>query len=120
MVGGHSNTFLYTGNPHEQEIEKSIKQRGAFEKPEDVYPYIVKRSGKDVLVVSAYKYSKYLGYLKLRVENGKVIPFESSNPILLDNTYKQGKYNTVPFSVDAITNQKITQFIIYIYLSHFY
>ena len=84
VVGGHSNTFLYNGTPP--------KARGAIEKPEETYPYIVRNiNGQDVPVVSAYKYSKYLGYLKLQVTDNKLIPMEGSNPILLDKTYKQGK-----------------------------
>ena len=34
VVGGHSNTFLYHGTPP--------KARGAIEKPEETYPYIVR------------------------------------------------------------------------------
>ena len=88
VVGGHSNTFLYHGTPP--------KARGAIEKPEETYPYIVRNNnGQDVPVVSAYKYSKYLGYLKLQVKDKKLIPMEGSNPILLDKTYKQGKSKTI-------------------------
>ena len=79
MVGGHSNTFLYTGTPPSNEM------------PEGLYPFIVRnKKGQDVPVVSAYKYSKYLGYLKLQVKDNKLIPMDESNPILMDNTYKQG------------------------------
>lgn len=56
VVGGHSNTFLYTGI--EPDIEKS---RGP-------YPTIVKQaSGKEVPVVQAYAYTKYMGKLELSV-----------------------------------------------------
>lgn len=112
VVGGHSNTFLYTGEPP--------KERGAFEKPEADYPYIVKRNGQDVPVVSAYKYSKYLGHLKLRVENGKVTPIKGSNPILLDKTYKQGKYKTSDFSVGPIRVLLFPIYYIYIIYIIFY
>ena len=82
VVGGHSNTFLYYGKPP------------SIEKPEGSYPYIVKnKNGQDVPVVSAYKYSKYLGYLKLQVKDNKLIPIGGSNPILMDKTYKQGNSN---------------------------
>ena len=79
VVGGHSNTFLYTGSPP------------SIEKPEGLYPTIVRRGDQDIPVVMAYKYSKYLGYLKLQVKDGELIPIKGSNPILLDKTYKQGK-----------------------------
>ena len=83
VVGGHSNTFLYHG------------AQPSIEKPEGTYPFIVKNeNGQDVPVVSAYKYSKYLGCLKLQVKDDKMIPIDGSNPILMDKTYKQGKlYN---------------------------
>lgn len=56
VVGGHSNTFLYTG------IEPDI------EMSEGPYPTIVKQaSGKEVPVVQAYAHTKYMGKLELSV-----------------------------------------------------
>ena len=78
MVGGHSNTFLYNGK--EPSIEKS----------EETYPFIVNRKGQDIPVVTAYKYTKYLGYLKVQIQNDKLIPVDGSNPILMDKKYEQG------------------------------
>ena len=79
VVGGHSNTFLYTGTPPSNE------------KPEGLYPFVVRnKNGQDVPVVSAYKYSKYMGYLKLQVKDNRLTPMDESNPILMDKTYKQG------------------------------
>lgn len=56
VVGGHSNTFLYTGSPPGDEI------------PEGNYPTVVTRSnGQQVPVVQAYGFSKYLGKLDVEV-----------------------------------------------------
>lgn len=56
VIGGHSNTFLYTG------------EQPDAEKIDGPYPTVVKQaSGKEVPVVQAYAYTKYLGELKLSV-----------------------------------------------------
>lgn len=56
VIGGHSNTFLYSGE--KPDIE-------AIDGP---YPtVIVQDSGKEVPVVQAYAYTKYLGKLDLSV-----------------------------------------------------
>ena len=62
VIGGHSNTFLYTGTPPSNEV------------PVGPYPTIVvQSSGKKVPVVQAYAYTKYLGHLNLKFdENGKL------------------------------------------------
>lgn len=50
VVGGHTNTFLWNG------------QQPDSEKVEDLYPKVVTQSsGKQVPVVQAYAYTKYLG-----------------------------------------------------------
>ena len=79
VVGGHSNTFLYTGSPPSNEV------------PEGIYPTVIKRGDQDVPVVQAFKYSKYLGYLHVEVSNDGEITSYSGNPILLDSSYDQGK-----------------------------
>lgn len=56
VVGGHSNTFLYTGK--EPDIEIS----------EGPYPTIIKQlNGKKVPVVQAYAFTKYMGKLEMSV-----------------------------------------------------
>lgn len=56
VIGGHSNTFLFSGPQPNVEI---------IDGP---YPVeITQASGKKVPVVQAYAYTKYLGYLKLNV-----------------------------------------------------
>ena len=81
VVGGHSNTFLYNGEPPSNE------------KSDGNYPYIVKRGQQDVPVVSAFKYSKYLGKLDVKIQDGKLTPqtrWIDNNPILLNGSYVQG------------------------------
>ncbi|CAG2203071.1 CD73 [Mytilus edulis] len=75
VVGGHTNTFLYTGKPPSNED------------PADVYPTVVSNNnGDDVLVVQDYAFAKYLGFLQVEFDdNGKVIRY-NGNPILLDNS----------------------------------
>lgn len=76
IVGGHSNTFLYTG-----EAPSNDDAVGT-------YPFVVKTSasGEDVLIVQDYAYGKYLGRLHLTFDAvGKITHYEG-NPVLLDNT----------------------------------
>ncbi|KAF6364998.1 5'-nucleotidase ecto [Rhinolophus ferrumequinum] len=74
VVGGHTNTFLYTGNPPSKEV------------PAGKYPFIVTSDdGRKVPVVQAYAFGKYLGYLKVDFdEKGNVITAHG-NPILLNS-----------------------------------
>uniref|UniRef100_A0A0K8RI82 5'-nucleotidase n=1 Tax=Ixodes ricinus TaxID=34613 RepID=A0A0K8RI82_IXORI len=74
IVGGHTNTFLYTGSDHPPE---NI--------PEGDYPTVVNRKdGTQGLVVQAYCYGKFLGFLQVTFDkNGSVISGKG-NPILLN------------------------------------
>ncbi|CAN7981922.1 unnamed protein product [Ixodes pacificus] len=79
VVGGHTNTFLYTGKPPRPE-----------DKVEGYYPTIVnKKSKKRGLVVQDYWAGKYLGHLELEFNNNGSLKTWSGNPILLDNTTKE-------------------------------
>merc|ERR1712215_610109 len=90
VVGGHSHSFLYTGTPSKYMIENV----------EGEFPtYIKQASGRVVPVVQVYKYSKYLGNLKLNFDaNGELMtPVESvgvekAEVILLDTTYEMDPY----------------------------
>lgn len=75
VIGGHSNTFLYSGAPPSVEI------------PAGPYPFMVQsEDGRQVPVVQAYAYGKYLGRLKVSFDKkGNVIKAEG-NPILLDSS----------------------------------
>uniref|UniRef100_A0A6B0VES2 5'-nucleotidase n=1 Tax=Ixodes ricinus TaxID=34613 RepID=A0A6B0VES2_IXORI len=76
IVGGHTNTFLYHGTGYPKENT-----------PEGDYPTLVnKNDGSKGLVVQAYCYGKYLGFLQVEFDrNGKVIN-GTGNPILLNSS----------------------------------
>ncbi|XP_037572420.1 protein 5NUC-like [Dermacentor silvarum] len=78
IVGGHTNTLLYTGVPP------------VGGKAEGPYPYVHKRSdGSSCLIVQAYRYGTYLGFLQLGIDHqGKIIRW-SGNPILLSQGVPQ-------------------------------
>ncbi|XP_072437242.1 5'-nucleotidase [Chiloscyllium punctatum] len=80
VVGGHSNTFLYTGAPPSNNI------------PVGEYPYWVKSDdGRNVPVVQAYAYGKYLGHLKTTFNDMGIVTKAEGNPILLDSSIAQDK-----------------------------
>ncbi|XP_050069190.1 protein 5NUC-like [Anopheles maculipalpis] len=78
VIGGHSHTFLYSGSAPD------------VEDPAGPYPVMVKNAaGKDVPVVQAYAYTKYLGYLHLMFDaEGNLIELDGS-PILLNGTVER-------------------------------
>ncbi|KAL3883277.1 hypothetical protein ACJMK2_029560 [Sinanodonta woodiana] len=75
IVGGHTHSFLYSGpKPSNEEIEGP-------------YPTIVNtNNGRKVLVVTAYAWSKYLGYLNVLFDDKGEVASWKGNPILLDKT----------------------------------
>eukprot|EP00062_Callorhinchus_milii_P009720 gi/632953828/ref/XP_007892636.1/ PREDICTED: 5'-nucleotidase [Callorhinchus milii] len=78
VVGGHTNTFLYTGTPPSNDV------------PAGKYPYMIKSNdGQNVPVVQAYAYGKYLGYLKVTFDNAGKVTKAEGNPILLDSNIIQ-------------------------------
>lgn len=78
VVGGHTNTFLYTGK------DPSTEERMGD------YPWVVTQaSGRRVPVVQAYAFGKYLGRLVVSFdERGEAVSW-SGNPRLLDNSVPQ-------------------------------
>ncbi|XP_033229665.1 uncharacterized protein LOC117181210 [Belonocnema kinseyi] len=79
IVGGHSHTFLYTGNKPYSDV------------PEDTYPVVVKQkeSSRTVLIVQAAAFTRYIGNLTVRFDSeGEVIEWEG-NPILLDHSIEE-------------------------------
>lgn len=62
------------------------------EVPVGPYPFMVRSNdGKNIPVVQAYAFGKYLGYLKVTFDDaGKVIK-AAGNPILLDSSVPQGR-----------------------------
>jgi 5'-nucleotidase len=87
VVGGHSHTFLYTGEPAPGPAT-----------PAGPYPTIVERvDGKQVLVVQASCYCRYLGNITVSYdENGDCVDW-SGSPIFLDTSVPQ----------DATINQEM-------------
>lgn len=76
VVGGHSHSFLYTGDSHPKE-----------DTPKGPYPTIVTRKdGTKALVVQAYCYGKYLGFLNVTFNEAGNVAAWSGNPILLENS----------------------------------
>uniref|UniRef100_A0A8W8JH47 5'-nucleotidase n=1 Tax=Magallana gigas TaxID=29159 RepID=A0A8W8JH47_MAGGI len=99
VVGGHTNTFLYTGTPPSND------------KPVGEYPHVVQKSGGDqTLVVQDYAFGKYLGFLQVKFDdNGKIITF-GGNPILLNSsipkdTDLKGKIDLLYSAIEE-SNQK--------------
>jgi len=82
VIGAHSHSFL---------LDKE-KQVPSTEKPRGPYPTIVKqKSGRTVPVVQAYAYTKYLGKIKLDIDEEGEVTNIDGRPILLDSTYKQNE-----------------------------
>ncbi|XP_033492634.2 snake venom 5'-nucleotidase-like [Epinephelus lanceolatus] len=78
VIGGHSDTFLYTGSPPSTEV------------PAGSYPLMVQSDdGRQVPVVQAYAFGKYLGHLKVTFDNAGNVVNATGNPILLDSSIPQ-------------------------------
>lgn len=75
VIGGHSNTFLYTG------------PAPSVEAPVGPYPFLVRGvEGRMVPVVQAFAFGKYLGYLRVKFSSDGNVLEATGNPILLDST----------------------------------
>lgn len=78
VIGGHSNTFLWNGTS--PDIEKALGP----------YPtYVTQASGKQVPVVQAYAYTKYLGKLHMIFNSKGDLLDADGTPILLDKSIPQ-------------------------------
>uniref|UniRef100_A0A8C9ZP56 5'-nucleotidase n=1 Tax=Sander lucioperca TaxID=283035 RepID=A0A8C9ZP56_SANLU len=80
VIGGHTNTFLYTppGNHPSTEV------------PAGPYPFMVKSNDeRNVPVVQAFAFGKYLGYLKLTFDEAGNVVKAVGNPILMDSSIPQ-------------------------------
>lgn len=81
VIGGHTNTFLYSGG------------RPDSEDPEGIYPtYVKQQSGRSVPVVQAYAYTKYLGQLSLEFDSSGEVTSAVGNPLLLDHNVQQDPF----------------------------
>eukprot|EP00106_Octopus_bimaculoides_P005783 XP_014773225.1 PREDICTED: 5'-nucleotidase-like isoform X2 [Octopus bimaculoides] len=78
VIGGHTNTFLYSGDPP------------SIEKPEGSYPEVItQKDGEKALVVQEFAFGKYLGYLRVEFDSKGRVKSWSGNPILLNNSVEQ-------------------------------
>ncbi|KAM4542225.1 snake venom 5'-nucleotidase-like [Odontesthes bonariensis] len=78
VIGGHTNTFLYSGTPPSTEV------------PAGLYPSMVRSNdGRNVPVVQAYAFGKYLGYLKVTFDEAGNVRKAVGNPILMDSSIPQ-------------------------------
>eukprot|EP00112_Aurelia_sp_Birch-Aquarium-sp1_P017214 Seg397.28 transcript_id=Seg397.28/GoldUCD/mRNA.D3Y31 product=5'-nucleotidase protein_id=Seg397.28/GoldUCD/D3Y31 len=106
VVGGHTNTFLYTGNPPSNDV------------PYGPYPIsITKKSGKKSVVVQDFAYGKYLGNLSITFDTNGDISNWHGNPILLDHTVSKDSEIVADVvkmkgPVDAVAKQKIGQTLV--------
>eukprot|EP00794_Sanderia_malayensis_P002836 gene2836-3279_t len=78
VIGGHTNTFLYTGKKPSTEV------------PYGIYPLVIHptaKPSKNTLVVQDYTFGKYLGHLKVTFDSAGEITRYSGNPILLNGSY---------------------------------
>ncbi|NXD67314.1 5NTD nucleotidase, partial [Eolophus roseicapillus] len=81
VIGGHTNTFLYTGTPP------------STEQPAGPYPFVVDSDdGRKVPVVQAYAYGKYLGYLNVTFDKKGNVVEAVGNPILLDSSVPEDEH----------------------------
>ncbi|XP_034847156.1 5'-nucleotidase isoform X2 [Mirounga angustirostris] len=108
VVGGHSNTFLYTGAPPSREV------------PAGKYPFIVTSDdGRKVPVVQAYAFGKYLGCLKVEFdEKGNVIA-SHGNPLLLNSSILEdpsikADINKWRIKLDNYSTQELGKTIVYL------
>ncbi|KAH0547158.1 hypothetical protein KQX54_017302 [Cotesia glomerata] len=78
VIGGHTNTFLYTG------------KKPDLEAPEGLYPTeVIQKNGRKVYVVQAYAYTKYLGNLSVTFDADGEVTNIIGNPILVTNDIEQ-------------------------------
>lgn len=79
-VGQETFTFLLSGTPPSIEV------------PAGPYPYMVASDdGRQVPVVQAYAFGKYLGFLQLTFDPEGNVVGSSGNPILLNSSIPQGR-----------------------------
>ncbi|KAK0095135.1 hypothetical protein PV326_009160 [Microctonus aethiopoides] len=80
VIGGHTNTFLYTGTKPD------------LERPEGLYPTeVIQKNGRKVYVVQAYAYTKYLGNLTVDFDHEGEIKNIQGDPILLDSNIEEAE-----------------------------
>ncbi|XP_078504286.1 5'-nucleotidase [Lissotriton helveticus] len=108
VVGGHTNTFLYTGSPPSSEV------------PAGPYPFMVTSDdGRVVPVVQAYAFGKYLGFLKVDFDDKGNVVQSSGNPILLDSSIPedaglQAEVDQWQISIKNFSSQVVGKTLVYL------
>ncbi|XP_062980980.1 5'-nucleotidase [Elgaria multicarinata webbii] len=108
VIGGHTNTFLYTGTPPSNDI------------PADEYPFMVKSDdGRQVPVVQAYAFGKYLGYLNVTFDDKGNVIRAAGNPILLDSSIPEDltvkeKVEEMKIHLQNFSSREIGKTIVYL------
>lgn len=70
----------------------SVGTPPSTEVPAGPYPFMVQSDdGRQVPVVQAYAFGKYLGFLKVTFDSSGNVVKSSGNPILLDNSTAPGQ-----------------------------
>ncbi|KAF4521721.1 hypothetical protein B566_EDAN012169 [Ephemera danica] len=78
IVGAHSHTLLWSGKPPSTEAA------------EGEYPTVVKQSsGRTVLIVQAFAFSKYVGVLRVKFDRAGEIVSWSGAPRILNSSIKE-------------------------------
>ncbi|XP_074043199.1 5'-nucleotidase [Macrotis lagotis] len=109
VVGGHTNTFLYTGRP-----------LPSTNKPVGDYPFIVTADdGRKVPVVQAYAFGKYLGYLNVEFDNEGNVVTSHGNPILLNSSIQEdpiikAQINSWRVKLDNYSKMELGKTIVYL------
>uniref|UniRef100_A0A194APR8 Snake venom 5'-nucleotidase n=1 Tax=Sistrurus tergeminus TaxID=8757 RepID=A0A194APR8_SISTE len=108
VVGGHTNTFLYTGSPPSTEVAAGN------------YPFMVQSDdGRQVPVVQAYAFGKYLGYLNVIFDDKGNVIKSSGNPILLNKDISEdqdikAEVNKMKIQLHNYSSQEIGKTIVYL------
>ena len=80
VIGGHTNTFLYTGKSPDLETSEGF------------YPTeIIQKNGRKAYVVQAYAYTKYLGNITVDFDDNGEVTKILGNPILVDHSILQAQ-----------------------------
>lgn len=101
VVGGHTDTFLYTGTPPSDE------------EPKGPYPTVVTNpSGSQTLVVQDFTWGKYLGQLNVEFDNSGNVVSYTGNPILLDSSVAEDPdtkalVDTMGAELEAVKNELV-------------
>lgn len=75
----------------------SVGNPPSTEVPAGPYPFMVRSNdGRNVPVVQAYAFGKYLGYLKVTFDEAGNVIKATGNPILMDSSIPQGRLQQQP------------------------